>query len=135
MATPPKVLPVSGKSFFIQFSPEAEQANLVVVNCRWEELKSPDHSMLVSGMHTCVHICDRGATFFYGVVHLRTQHKKEYAFKYSQKYFAPNGGGFDFDDLTYTPKLRMRWARPDPLRLIRSHSYSPLLCRNLHAPA
>ena len=34
-------------------------------------------SAALSGMHICVHICDRGATF-YGVVHLRAQHKKAF---------------------------------------------------------
>ena len=44
----PSSLATSGRSL------STEQANSAAVSCRWEELKSPDHSMPVSGMHICM---------------------------------------------------------------------------------
>ena len=41
----------------------------------------------------------------------KKQHKKECAFKHFQKHFAPVAVEFEFDDLTYTHELRMRWVR------------------------
>ncbi len=66
--------------------------------------------MPVAGVHLC-----RSGCIFYGAVHFATPRAKQDGEKHIRTLFRPVAADFEFDDLTYTHALRMRWVRPDPL--------------------